>query len=666
MAQAPEQWWASSTRSGRPSARSRAELAGRVRSRSPRREPDPAALGARTRSGGAARAAPTSTSTPSPPTASAGSRRSLAWVMERTQLDVIAIADHERVDAAHAARAIALARDLPVEVVIGEEVSTRGGHLLALFIEEPVPPLRSLRESIALVHEQGGLAIPAHPLFPYPMCAQAWVLRGLLASPDARVRPDAVEAFNPTTFGRPVHRRVVAFAAEHGLAAVGNSDAHEAASVGIGWTTFPGRTAEDLRAAILGAPAPAGTASFHGTTSQLPTFGRQLRKYGRDARAEVLGRVRRDGTGRDLGYPGGALRPPRLDEAALGTPRGRGSAVKIGLVTPYVYPLPGGVNDHVGQLYASLRTRGPRRADPDGQPRPPAQLRGRRHPDRQGVLGAGQRLRGHADDLAALPLAGPGRAGAGAVRPPPLPRAVRAVPDAGAPSASPTASTSPRSTPTPATLRATSSGAGCSARWPPAGCTGGSPSAPRRGTSPIATCRGDYKVIPNGVDLRLFDHAVPLARWQDGRPNILFVGRFEPQEGAPRPAQGLPHRPQGRRGLPAPGGRLGPARARGATVRDDPPPGRGGVPGPGLGPGEGAAVQDGGRVRLAGDRARELRDRAPRGDGGRDGHRLQRHPRLQGRREARRAGPAGAAGRPPGARRGDPPPGRRPGPCGRA
>ena len=245
----------------------------------------------------------------------------LASVMERTQLDVIAIADHERVDAAHAARAIARARDLPIEVVIGEEVSTRGGHLLALFIEEPIPPLRSLRESIALVHEQGGLAIPAHPLFPYPMCAQAWVLRRLLASPDARVRPDAVEAFNPTTFGRPVHRRVVAFAAEHGLAAVGNSDAHEAASVGIGWTTFPGRTAEELRAAIL-EHRTGWHGSFHGTTAQLPTFGRQLRKYGRDARAEVLGRVRRDGTGRDLGYPGGALRPPRLDEAALGAPRG--------------------------------------------------------------------------------------------------------------------------------------------------------------------------------------------------------------------------------------------------------------------------------------------------------------------------------------------------------
>jgi predicted metal-dependent phosphoesterase TrpH len=243
----------------------------------------------------------------------------LAFVMEQTQLDVIAIADHERVDAAHAARAIARARDLPVEVVIGEEVSTRGGHLLALFIEEPIPPLRSLRESIGLVHEQGGLAIPAHPLFPYPMCAQAWVLRALLGADDPRVRPDGIEAFNPTTFGRPFHRRAVAFAAEHGLAVVGNSDAHEAASVGIGWTTFPGRTAEDVRAAIL-EHRTGWHGSFHGTTSQLPTFGRQLRKYGRDARAEVLGRVRRDGSGRDLGYPGGTRRPPVLDTAVISLP----------------------------------------------------------------------------------------------------------------------------------------------------------------------------------------------------------------------------------------------------------------------------------------------------------------------------------------------------------
>jgi phosphatidylinositol alpha-mannosyltransferase len=42
---------------------------------------------------------------------------------------------------------------------------------------------------------------------------------------------------------------------------------------------------------------------------------------------------------------------------------------------------------------------------------------------------------------------------------------------------------------------------------------------------------GDYKVIPNGVDIERFARAVPIARWQDGTPNLLFVGRHEPRKG---------------------------------------------------------------------------------------------------------------------------------------
>jgi phosphatidylinositol alpha-mannosyltransferase len=44
---------------------------------------------------------------------------------------------------------------------------------------------------------------------------------------------------------------------------------------------------------------------------------------------------------------------------------------------------------------------------------------------------------------------------------------------------------------------------------------------------------GDFKVIPNGVDVGRFQRAVPLARWQDGTPNILFVGRLEDRKGLP-------------------------------------------------------------------------------------------------------------------------------------
>ncbi len=225
----------------------------------------------------------------------------LEHVEANLDLDVIAICDHERIDAALAARAIAVDRGFRVEVVVGEEITTLGGHLLGLWLEEPVKPFRSLRSTIAAVHDQGGLAVPAHPLVPYPLCAQGFVLRRLLAD-EPQFRPDAIEAFNPTTLGRPLHGRVVEFAEQHGLARIGNSDAHSLEAVGAGWSTFPGRTADDLRTAILERTTHQHGA-FHGPGAQLGTFGRQLRKYGRDARANLAGRLRGDGTRRDLGYP---------------------------------------------------------------------------------------------------------------------------------------------------------------------------------------------------------------------------------------------------------------------------------------------------------------------------------------------------------------------------
>jgi hypothetical protein len=126
------------------------------------------------------------------------------------------------------------------------------------------------------------------------------------------VHPDAIETFNPTAIGRYGHARAVAFAAEHRLPHIGSSDAHALEAIGTAWTGFPGRTAGDLRRAILaGDTTHHGT--FHGSVGQLGVFGRQLRKRGRDARDEVTGRIRRDGSGRDHGYPGSTRRPPVFD-----------------------------------------------------------------------------------------------------------------------------------------------------------------------------------------------------------------------------------------------------------------------------------------------------------------------------------------------------------------
>lgn len=236
----------------------------------------------------------------------------LAHVARNELLDVMAIADHDRIDAALAARHMAEDRGYPFEVVVAEEVSTRGGHLLALWIEHPLPPFKSLRWTIEAIHDQGGLAVPAHPITPFIMCAQPGELRRLLLDDNVAVHPDALETFNPTELGKYRHDAVIRFADEHGLAHLGNSDSHVKTAVARGWTTFPGRTAADLREAIA-ARTTESHGHFHGPFDELGIYGRQLRKYARGWQATVGGRVRRDGTGRDLGYPGGRQRPEAFD-----------------------------------------------------------------------------------------------------------------------------------------------------------------------------------------------------------------------------------------------------------------------------------------------------------------------------------------------------------------
>jgi predicted metal-dependent phosphoesterase TrpH len=228
-------------------------------------------------------------------------------------LSVIAITDHERIDAAVAARAMAEARQLPLEVIVGEEISTRGGHVVALYIEQRIRPWGSLRSAIAQVHEQGGLAIVAHPLVPYPLtCASGRSILRLLEDPDDSVHPDGIEAFNPTTAGTRWGKRVPEFIAMAGVAAVASSDSHRAEDVGQAFTTFEGRSAADLRRALERRET-AWEGTKYTWPGQVATFRRQLGKYTAGVRDNVGGKLRRNGTGRDLGYPGGRLRPPRLE-----------------------------------------------------------------------------------------------------------------------------------------------------------------------------------------------------------------------------------------------------------------------------------------------------------------------------------------------------------------
>jgi predicted metal-dependent phosphoesterase TrpH len=162
----------------------------------------------------------------------------VARILSSSLLAVAAVTDHDTVDGALRVRE-ALAGRGP-EIVIGTEVSSADGHILALFVDRSFPAGRSARETVELIHERGGLAIAAHPYFPIESL-------GDLA---ACLPFDAIEIANGTVLGELGNLRARWRLARRARAVVGGSDAHVAVAVGHVQTLFPGRTAADLRVAI--------------------------------------------------------------------------------------------------------------------------------------------------------------------------------------------------------------------------------------------------------------------------------------------------------------------------------------------------------------------------------------------------------------------------------
>src|SRR5512142_1112287 len=175
----------------------------------------------------------------------------LEFVENATDLDLVAITDHDMFDGADEARNLAARRNYRVQVLTGMEVTTIEGHLLVLGIDKPVRSLQPLDRTIAQIHEQGGLVIAPHPM--------SWMIRsigrnGLLRiqqNPSDLVHFDGCETLNPSLAGRVVARQVKDLNSRVlQLPETGGSDSHVLPTIGTAVTNFPGKTAEDLRHAL--------------------------------------------------------------------------------------------------------------------------------------------------------------------------------------------------------------------------------------------------------------------------------------------------------------------------------------------------------------------------------------------------------------------------------
>jgi predicted metal-dependent phosphoesterase TrpH len=173
----------------------------------------------------------------------------LKFVADHTHLNVIALTDHDSLRGN--AEAVQQAPRYGLEVIPGCEISTADGHLLALFIKDPIPAGLSLIESALRVGDQGGLCVVPHPMARGTSSVNMVSLRRALTVPPLAKVLVGVEIYNGGLVYTRSNQTVRAMAHTLPLAQVGNSDSHILSTIGQGSTEFPGRSAVELREALL-------------------------------------------------------------------------------------------------------------------------------------------------------------------------------------------------------------------------------------------------------------------------------------------------------------------------------------------------------------------------------------------------------------------------------
>lgn len=163
---------------------------------------------------------------------------------------VQAITDHNEIWGAQKLRDLVAAQQLPLTIIVGEEVSTREGEIVGLFLEEKIEAGLSPEETVARILEQGGLVLLPHGFDP---------LKRFRLSEEARTRVASaihiVETFN-ARISRPTWNRVaVSWAEEHGKLMSAGSDSHTLADIGEAWVEVSEQsltTPEELLRALEG------------------------------------------------------------------------------------------------------------------------------------------------------------------------------------------------------------------------------------------------------------------------------------------------------------------------------------------------------------------------------------------------------------------------------
>lgn len=200
-------------------------------------------------------------------------------------LNVIAITDHNEVRGS--LEACTISAEYGIQVIPGTEVSTKEGHLIALFVKQNIPSGMSLIDTLVCIRDMGGMTIVAHPNHPVPNSISLKNILKALENPLAKEALNGIEVCNMNPSHSPFNQRSQKAAATLPLARIASSDAHMASMIGAAVTHFEGHTVHDLRRALQ-----------HRTTlpeqinheSPLHIFVRWLRLYIKRKRNDFFGK----------------------------------------------------------------------------------------------------------------------------------------------------------------------------------------------------------------------------------------------------------------------------------------------------------------------------------------------------------------------------------------
>ncbi len=147
---------------------------------------------------------------------------------QRKGITCVAVTDHDTMRGALAVQEIA-----PFRVILGEEICSREGEIIGLFLQEEIPPGLSARETVERIRAQSALVSLPHPLDRF---------RGGIGGErlaDLAPLADIIEVMNARTTVAQDNDRAARAAEENGLVGVAVTDAHSPWEMGRAYVEAP-------------------------------------------------------------------------------------------------------------------------------------------------------------------------------------------------------------------------------------------------------------------------------------------------------------------------------------------------------------------------------------------------------------------------------------------